>query len=157
MFSTITSLPQAQSLRAHGVRANACMLQHASQHPPVPVIPKDCMESSKHHSAPLPMGAGTHGPPVLLIHGFGASAYHWRYNIPFLAKNHRVYAIDLLGRRSSPAALGTCYGGYTPLESAHSRRLRTWQDDVGWRPAQDFEFGRIGVKIQSRGQTKTWP
>ncbi|KAF4383314.1 hypothetical protein CsatB_024610 [Cannabis sativa] len=37
------------------------------------------------------------GSPVVLIHGFGASAYHWRYNIPELAKKHKVYAIDLLG------------------------------------------------------------
>ncbi|KAJ4714350.1 putative Alpha/beta hydrolase [Melia azedarach] len=37
------------------------------------------------------------GFPVLLIHGFGASAFHWRYNIPELAKRYKVYAIDLLG------------------------------------------------------------
>ncbi|KAK4262152.1 hypothetical protein QN277_027741 [Acacia crassicarpa] len=37
------------------------------------------------------------GSPVVLIHGFGASAFHWRYNIPELAKRHKVYAIDLLG------------------------------------------------------------
>ncbi|KAF4355621.1 hypothetical protein F8388_013038, partial [Cannabis sativa] len=37
------------------------------------------------------------GSPVVLIHGFGASAYHWRYYIPELAKKHKVYAIDLLG------------------------------------------------------------
>lgn len=36
-------------------------------------------------------------PNLLLIHGFGASVYHWRYNIPELAKNYHVYAIDLLG------------------------------------------------------------
>ena len=36
-------------------------------------------------------------PPLLLIHGFGASVYHWRYNIPTLARDYRVYAIDLLG------------------------------------------------------------
>jgi len=36
-------------------------------------------------------------PAVLLIHGFGASAYHWRYNIPVLARDYHVYAIDLLG------------------------------------------------------------
>ncbi|KAJ3686807.1 hypothetical protein LUZ61_015971 [Rhynchospora tenuis] len=37
------------------------------------------------------------GPPVVLVHGFGASAFHWRYNIPELAKNYKVYALDLLG------------------------------------------------------------
>eukprot|EP01039_Chlorochromonas_danica_P006465 gene6463-7129_t len=36
-------------------------------------------------------------PPVLLIHGFGASAYHWRYNIPYLSRKYNVFAIDLLG------------------------------------------------------------
>lgn len=37
------------------------------------------------------------GPPIVLVHGFGASAFHWRYNIPELAKKYKVYAIDLLG------------------------------------------------------------
>eukprot|EP01035_Chromulina_nebulosa_P017103 gene17103-22617_t len=35
--------------------------------------------------------------PLILIHGFGASVYHWRYNIPELAKNYHVFALDLLG------------------------------------------------------------
>ncbi|KAK8940179.1 hypothetical protein KSP40_PGU002897 [Platanthera guangdongensis] len=37
------------------------------------------------------------GCPIVLIHGFGASAFHWRYNIPELAKKYKVYALDLLG------------------------------------------------------------
>ena len=36
-------------------------------------------------------------PPLVLIHGFGASAYHWRYNVPALAKNYHVFALDMLG------------------------------------------------------------
>lgn len=36
-------------------------------------------------------------PALLLIHGFGASAYHFRYNIPELARDHHVYAFDMLG------------------------------------------------------------
>ena len=40
----------------------------------------------------------TGAPTILLVHGFGASAYHWRANIPALvAAGHRVFAIDLLG------------------------------------------------------------
>jgi pimeloyl-ACP methyl ester carboxylesterase len=37
------------------------------------------------------------GPPVLLIHGFGASTYTWRHIAPELARNHRVIAVDLKG------------------------------------------------------------
>mmetsp|Transcript_21591 Transcript_21591/g.30241 ORF Transcript_21591/g.30241 Transcript_21591/m.30241 type:complete len:365 (-) Transcript_21591:264-1358(-) len=36
-------------------------------------------------------------PALLLIHGFGASSYHFRYNIPFLARDYHVFAFDMLG------------------------------------------------------------
>lgn len=36
-------------------------------------------------------------PPLLLIHGFGASCDHWRKNIAELSKDFEVWAIDLLG------------------------------------------------------------
>ncbi|KAG6397364.1 hypothetical protein SASPL_143531 [Salvia splendens] len=45
------------------------------------------------------------GLPIVLIHGFGASAFHWRYNIPELAKKYKVYAIDLIGFGWSEKAL----------------------------------------------------
>jgi pimeloyl-ACP methyl ester carboxylesterase len=41
--------------------------------------------------------AGTQGPVMVLIHGFGASSDHWRKNIPVLAQTNRVYALDLIG------------------------------------------------------------
>mmetsp|Transcript_19399 Transcript_19399/g.30345 ORF Transcript_19399/g.30345 Transcript_19399/m.30345 type:complete len:384 (+) Transcript_19399:130-1281(+) len=44
----------------------------------------------------LSMGDATK-PTLLLVHGFGASSYHFRYNIPELAKDYHVYAIDMLG------------------------------------------------------------
>lgn len=40
---------------------------------------------------------GDRGPAVVCIHGFGASAYHWRKNLPELAQQCRVYALDLIG------------------------------------------------------------
>jgi pimeloyl-ACP methyl ester carboxylesterase len=40
---------------------------------------------------------GKTAPAIVLIHGFGASIYHWRKNIPALAEVGNVYAIDLLG------------------------------------------------------------
>jgi len=36
-------------------------------------------------------------PPLLLIHGFGASTDHWRKNIAQLSHDFEVWAIDLLG------------------------------------------------------------
>ncbi|KAL8168262.1 hypothetical protein V2J09_009761 [Rumex salicifolius] len=45
------------------------------------------------------------GQPIVLVHGFGASAFHWRYNIPELAKKYTVYAVDLLGFGWSEKAL----------------------------------------------------
>ena len=38
------------------------------------------------------------GKTIVLVHGFGASAGHWRKNIPwFVEKGYKVYALDLLG------------------------------------------------------------
>ena len=36
-------------------------------------------------------------PPLLLVHGFGASTDHWRKNIEGLKEDVQVWAIDLLG------------------------------------------------------------
>ncbi|TAD75101.1 MAG: alpha/beta fold hydrolase [Oscillatoriales cyanobacterium] len=43
-------------------------------------------------------GTGADGcPPLLLVHGFGASTDHWRKNIADLQQDFSVWAIDLLG------------------------------------------------------------
>ncbi|KAK4266927.1 hypothetical protein QN277_023785 [Acacia crassicarpa] len=56
----------------------------------------------------LPQSSQT-GPPLLLVHGFGASIPHWRRNIKTLAHNHTVYAIDLLGFGASDKPPGFSY------------------------------------------------
>lgn len=48
-------------------------------------------------------------PPVLLVHGFGASIPHWRNNIKVIAQNRDVYAIDLLGFGDSDKPAGYQY------------------------------------------------
>lgn len=44
-------------------------------------------------------------PPLLLVHGFGASTDHWRKNIAELKEDFEVWALDLLGfgRSAKPA------------------------------------------------------
>ncbi|KAF6990222.1 hypothetical protein CFC21_007450 [Triticum aestivum] len=49
------------------------------------------------------------GPPVLLVHGFGASVAHWRRNIGVLSESNTVYAIDLLGFGASDKPAGFSY------------------------------------------------
>ncbi|XP_074562019.1 uncharacterized protein LOC141818404 [Curcuma longa] len=49
------------------------------------------------------------GPPLLLIHGFGASIGHWRRNIGVLSENYTVYALDLLGFGASEKPPGFSY------------------------------------------------
>ncbi|KAG7368951.1 alpha/beta fold family hydrolase [Nitzschia inconspicua] len=45
----------------------------------------------------------TNGPPILLIHGFGANLNHFRYQFPVLTEaGYRVHALDLLGFGASP-------------------------------------------------------
>lgn len=64
---------------------------------------------------------GTAGPAVVLVHGFGASWSHWRKNIPVLAQNCRVYAIDLIGFGGSAKPQPDAEIAYT---------LETWGQQV---------------------------
>ena len=59
-----------------------------------------------------------HKPPLLLIHGFGASTDHWRKNIAQLQEQFQVWAIDLLGfgRSAKPKQE---YGGNLWREQLH--------------------------------------
>jgi pimeloyl-ACP methyl ester carboxylesterase len=42
------------------------------------------------------------GPPLIALHGFGATSYAWRYLAPALAERHRLYLVDLKGHGASP-------------------------------------------------------
>ncbi|MFN9837380.1 MAG: alpha/beta fold hydrolase [Pseudanabaena sp.] len=63
-------------------------------------------------------GNNPHRPPLLLVHGFGASTDHWRKNISELSQEFEVYAIDLLGfgRSQKPAWQ---YSGYLWRDQLH--------------------------------------
>ncbi|KAJ6858909.1 hypothetical protein NC652_041263 [Populus alba x Populus x berolinensis] len=63
------------------------------------------------------------GPPLLLVHGFGASIPHWRRNIDTLAKNYTVYAIDLLGFGASDKPEGFSYTMEAWAQVLHYQKL----------------------------------
>ncbi len=77
-------------------------------------------------------------PPILLIHGFGAAIDHWRGNIPELAKNHTVYAIDLLG-----------FGGSEKPPTRYSIYLWVEQVFQFWRKFVNVPMVIIGNSIGS--------
>ncbi|MEL6160805.1 MAG: alpha/beta fold hydrolase [Cyanobacteria bacterium J06627_32] len=89
----------------------------ASPIPSFTAAPKDAIATPKKENALSPISPYTgekltwdwrgydikyiaygEGPPIVLLHGFGAAIGHWRKNIPELAAaGHRVYALDILG------------------------------------------------------------
>jgi pimeloyl-ACP methyl ester carboxylesterase len=70
--------------------------------------------------------SGNLRPPLILIHGFGASIEHWRNNIPVLSRQHSVYALDLLGFGASRKAR-TNYTIALWVEQLHD----FWQTIIG--------------------------
>ena len=58
---------------------------------------------SGHRCHYISAGEDNDGPIVVLVHGFGAHSYHWRYTVPALARRgFRVYALCMLGYGWSP-------------------------------------------------------
>jgi pimeloyl-ACP methyl ester carboxylesterase len=68
---------------------------------------------------------GDKGSPVILIHGLGASADIWMYNVEALAKQHRVFAPDLpgFGRSDQPGPSFSPFD-YTSFLDAFMKALR---------------------------------
>lgn len=79
-----------------------------------------------HYGVRRSQNADANKPPILLIHGFGAAMDQWRDNIPALAAEHTVYAIDLLGFGASEKP-PTDYSIYLWVEQV----LSFWQKFVG--------------------------
>lgn len=42
--------------------------------------------------------AGSAGPPIILVHGFGVGAYHYEKNMQQLSQQYTVYALELMGQ-----------------------------------------------------------
>jgi len=52
------------------------------------------------------------GAPILFLHGFGESRYTWRYVARDLARNYRLYSLDLKGFGKSPKIKDGLYSVY---------------------------------------------
>ena len=63
------------------------------------------------HTISVKSSTGSSEIAVLLIHGFGASTDHWRFNIPEISSKFEVHAIDLLGFGKSPKPDDVDYSG----------------------------------------------
>lgn len=74
-------------------------------------------------------------PPLLLVHGFGASTDHWRKNIQGLQSDFEVWAIDLLG-----------FGRSGKPQGEYSGQL--WRDQL-----QDFITEVIGQPVILAGNS----
>jgi pimeloyl-ACP methyl ester carboxylesterase len=83
-------------------------------------------EWRSHYGVRRSQNTDANKPPILLIHGFGAAMDQWRDNIPALAAEHTVYAIDLLGFGASEKP-PTDYSIYLWVEQV----LSFWQKFVG--------------------------
>lgn len=77
-------------------------------------------------------------PPIIFIHGFGASIEHWRNNLPAIAQNHTVYALDLLG-----------FGASRKADTEYSAALWTEQVYDFWRTFIGVPVILVGNSIGS--------
>jgi hypothetical protein len=97
--------------------------------------------------------AGDEGPAMILVHGFGGNADHWRKNAPVLGKHGRVFAIDLLGYgySSKPDPMKLEQNAIYNFEN-WSRQLRAFIED-GRRRARvfDVQLRRRRRRVTSRG------
>ncbi|KAJ8603707.1 hypothetical protein CTAYLR_000186 [Chrysophaeum taylorii] len=68
--------------------------------------------------------------PVVLVHGFGASFYHWRYTVPALvSKGYTVFCLDLVGFGLSQKPV------YDYCPATWSEQVAAFIDEVVGAPA----------------------
>jgi pimeloyl-ACP methyl ester carboxylesterase len=74
----------------------------------------------KHAAAPLPLDVERRGegPPIVLLHGFGASRFTYRTWADELERTHELHLVDLVGFGAAPAPAAR--SGYGPLEQAEA-------------------------------------
>lgn len=71
-----------------------------------PETPNKFVNINSHKINYIDQGVGI---PLVFIHGYGASIFSWRKNLPILSKHFRVCALDLLGFGFSDKPLNESY------------------------------------------------
>ena len=75
---------------------------------------------SREFALPLHVEEYGEGPrQIMLLHGFAANSYTWRGWIGALAKNHRVWSVELKGHGSAPAPLDDLYSVHDHADLVH--------------------------------------
>ena len=75
---------------------------------------------SSGYALPLHVEEYGEGPrQIMLLHGFGANSYTWRGWIGALAKNHRVWSVELKGHGSAPAPPDDLYALHDHADLVH--------------------------------------
>ncbi len=95
----------------------------------------------------IPATRAASHPPVLLIHGFLGSAFSWRFNLPVLARERTVYAVDLLGiGYSDRPPAGTVDFSLRAI----AERMLAWMSEVGLQHADVISTshgGAVGIMM----------
>ncbi len=74
----------------------------------------------------IPYLVGGEGPPLVLLHGFGADKDHWTMMGKYLTPHFRVYALDLPGFGDSDRILTESYGREVQVD-----RLKLFLEELG--------------------------
>ena len=67
------------------------------------------------------------GPPILFLHGFGASRFSWRRWVPELTRRHRLWLVDLKGCGDAPKPPDGAYG---PHDQAEQLQRLVMEEDL---------------------------
>ena len=78
------------------------------------------------------------GPPVVLVHGLAGSSRWWQRNIEALARQFRVYVIDLIG-------FGKSQGRHAFALNEAAEHLAAWMDQLGIERAHLIGHSMGGV------------
>mmetsp|Transcript_16101 Transcript_16101/g.40558 ORF Transcript_16101/g.40558 Transcript_16101/m.40558 type:complete len:421 (-) Transcript_16101:101-1363(-) len=104
-------------------------------------------------------GEDNDGPSVILVHGFGGNADHWRKNTQVLAdQGFRVYAIDLIGYgysdKPDPQSMASVNGELKRDLSSYLRFAK--EGTPSWGPVGTTHFTDMGHPLGSGYNFYTW-